>query len=86
MTPPPIFRYTYRDGLYTIAFQITPYHWQSTTPPIRTLRHCAPKKVCDMMEIKVRLGDPAPVVYFRGNEFVVEELLDEEVHRCAMER
>ena len=71
----PIFRYTYRDGLYTIAFQTDFGRWQSTTPPLRTLRHCAPKKICDMMEIKIRIGDPDPTVYFRGNEFVAEELL-----------
>ncbi len=73
MTPPPIFRYMYRDGLYTIAFQITPDRWQSTTTPLRTLRHCAPEKVCDMMEIKIRLGDTNPVVYFSDNEFVTPD-------------
>lgn len=73
MTTSPIFRYMYRDGLYTIAFQATPDRWQSTTPPLQTLRHCAPKKVCDLMEIKVRLGDTNPVVYFRGDEFVTPD-------------
>lgn len=73
MTTSPIFRYMYRDGLYTIAFQATPDRWQSTTQPLRTLRYCAPKKVCDMLEVKIRLGDPNPVVYFKGNKFVTPD-------------